>query len=256
MQLIWLRSDLRLHDNTALSAATQRGPTVAVYLLSPRQWQAHDDAPCKVDFWLRNLEQLSGDLARLNIPLLIREAPSWELAPQVLLQLCRELAIEALHVNEEYGIHESRRDTAVANLLKGQGVSFHSYLDQLLFRPGSVLTRSGGYFQVFSQFRKVCYNRLHSTLPPQLAAPRMQATLKIKADAVPRQVEGFSTPDPHLQALWPAGENVAQQRLAHFAEAQLDHYQAERDFPAKPGTSQLSPYLTAGVLSPRQCLHA
>lgn len=82
MQLIWLRSDLRLHDNTALSAATQRGPTVALYLLSPRQWQAHDDAPCKVDFWLRNLEQLSGDLARLNIPLLIRQAPSWEQAPR------------------------------------------------------------------------------------------------------------------------------------------------------------------------------
>ncbi|WP_277594083.1 deoxyribodipyrimidine photo-lyase [Pseudomonas chlororaphis] len=256
MQLIWLRSDLRLHDNTALSAATQRGPTVAVYLLSPRQWQAHDDAPCKVDFWLRNLEQLSSDLARLNIPLLIRQAPSWEQAPQVLLQLCRELAIEALHVNEEYGIHESRRDAAVASLLKSQGVSFHSYLDQLLFRPGSVLTRSGGYFQVFSQFRKVCYNRLHSALPPQLAAPRAQAALRIKADALPRQVEGFPTPGPHLQALWPAGETAAQQRLAHFAEAQLDHYQAERDLPAKPGTSQLSPYLAAGVLSPRQCLHA
>ncbi|QQZ41190.1 deoxyribodipyrimidine photo-lyase [Pseudomonas sp. SK3(2021)] len=256
MQLIWLRSDLRLHDNTALSAATQRGPTVALYLLSPRQWQAHDDAPCKVDFWLRNLEQLSSDLARLNIPLLVRQAPSWEQAPQVLLQLCRELAIEALHVNEEYGIHESRRDTAVASLLKSQGVSFHSYLDQLLFRPGSVLTRSGGYFQVFSQFRKVCYHRLHSALPPRLAAPRAQVALRIKADAVPRQVEGFPTPGPHLQALWPAGETTAQQRLAHFAEARLDHYQAERDFPAKPGTSQLSPYLAAGVLSPRQCLHA
>ncbi|AUG04189.1 deoxyribodipyrimidine photo-lyase [Pseudomonas sp. 09C 129] len=256
MQLIWLRSDLRLHDNTALSAATQRGPTVALYLLSPRQWQAHDDAPCKVDFWLRNLEQLSGDLARLNIPLLIRQAPSWEQAPQVLLQLCRELAIEALHVNEEYGIHESRRDMAVASLLKSLGVGFHSYLDQLLFRPGSVLTRSGGYFQVFSQFRKVCYNRLHSTLPPQLAAPRAQAALRIKADALPRQVEGFPTPGPHLQALWPAGETAAQQRLARFAETQLDHYQAERDFPARPGTSQLSPYLAAGVLSPRQCLHA
>ncbi|AZC33338.1 Deoxyribodipyrimidine photolyase [Pseudomonas chlororaphis subsp. piscium] len=256
MQLIWLRSDLRLHDNTALSAATQRGPTVAVYLLSPTQWQAHDDAPCKVDFWLRNLEQLSGDLARLNIPLLIREAPSWEQAPQVLLQLCQELAIEALHVNEEYGIHESRRDTAVASLLKSHSVNFHSYLDQLLFRPGSVLTRSGCYFQVFSQFRKVCYNRLHSALPPRLAIPGVQAALRIKADVVPRQVEGFPTPTSHLQALWPAGETAAQQRLAHFAEAQLDHYQAERDFPAKPGTSQLSPYLAAGVLSPRQCLHA
>ena len=56
MQLIWLRSDLRQHDNTALAAAAARGPTVAVYLLSPQQWQEHDDAPCKVDFWLRNLK--------------------------------------------------------------------------------------------------------------------------------------------------------------------------------------------------------
>ena len=40
MQLIWLRSDLRLHDNTALSAAAQRGAAVAVYLLSPEQWLA------------------------------------------------------------------------------------------------------------------------------------------------------------------------------------------------------------------------
>ncbi|WP_321838543.1 deoxyribodipyrimidine photo-lyase, partial [Pseudomonas kulmbachensis] len=52
MHLIWLRTDLRLHDNTALAAASQRGPVAAVYLITPEQWQAHDDAPCKVDFWL------------------------------------------------------------------------------------------------------------------------------------------------------------------------------------------------------------
>ena len=55
MQLFWLRSDLRHIDNTALSAAAKRGPTLAVYLISPEQWLAHDDAPSKVDFWLRNL---------------------------------------------------------------------------------------------------------------------------------------------------------------------------------------------------------
>jgi deoxyribodipyrimidine photo-lyase len=74
MQLIWLRSDLRLHDNTALSAAAARGPCVAVYLPSPQQWLAHDDAPCKVDFWLRNLAELRRALDALNIPLLIRQA--------------------------------------------------------------------------------------------------------------------------------------------------------------------------------------
>ncbi|QCY10540.1 deoxyribodipyrimidine photo-lyase [Pseudomonas sp. MPC6] len=256
MQLIWLRSDLRLHDNTALSAAAARGPSLAVFLLSPEQWREHDDAPCKVDFWLRNLSELSRALNELNIPLLIRHAPRWDDAPNILLELCRQLAIEAVHVNEEYGIHETRRDLAVADALKTQGIEFHRYLDQLLFKPGSVLTRTGTYFQVFSQFRKVCHERLHHALPGLVNAPKVQAPLSIEPDKIPANIEGFETPGDNLRALWPAGEGEARRRLDTFTDTQIDYYQSERDFPAKPGTSQLSAYLAAGVISPRQCLHA
>ncbi|NYH09959.1 deoxyribodipyrimidine photo-lyase [Pseudomonas moraviensis] len=256
MQLIWLRSDLRQHDNTALAAAAERGPTVAVYLLSPLQWQEHDDAPCKIDFWLRNLRELSKSLGELNIPLLIRTAPHWDQAPAVLLELCRQLKIKAVHVNEEYGINESRRDEAVAEALQADGITFHSYLDQLLFKPGSVLTKTGTYFQVFSQFRKVCYERLHRSMPSLKQAPGKQSALSITSDPVPESIEGFPTPGESLRVLWPAGEAEARRRLDTFADAQIDYYKSERDFPAKPGTSQLSAYLAAGVISPRQCLHA
>jgi deoxyribodipyrimidine photo-lyase len=255
MQLIWLRSDLRLHDNTALSAAAARGPCVAVYLLSPEQWLTHDDAPCKVDFWLRNLGELSKALGELNIPLLIRTAARWDEAPQVVLDLCRQLGIQTVHVNEEYGINESRRDAAVADLLQRHGIGLQSYLDQLLFKPGTVLTKTGTYFQVFSQFRKVCYERLHRSLPNRVTAPMAQSKLNIDSDDIPAAVEGFETPGETLRALWPAGEHEAQRRLDTFVDAQIDYYQSERDFPAKPGTSQLSAYLAAGVISPRQCLH-
>ncbi|MFP3517486.1 deoxyribodipyrimidine photo-lyase [Pseudomonas sp. SIMBA_077] len=256
MQLLWLRSDLRQHDNTALSASAERGPTVAVYLISPEQWLAHDDAPCKVDFWLRNLRTLSDDLSQLNIPLLIRTAPTWAEAPAVLLELCQQLGITDVHVNDEYGIHETRRDHAVADALKAKGIGFHSYLDQLLFAPGSILTQSGSYFKVFSQFRKICYNRLHMALPKIVAAPTAQAALSINRDSLPDAIPGFETPSQTLRDLWPAGENHAQERLARFASEQIHYYQDERDLPAKPGTSQISAYLAAGVLSPRQCLHA
>ena len=256
MQLIWLRSDLRLHDNTALRAAAACGSCVAVYLLSPAQWLAHDDAPCKVDFWLRNLGSLSQALNALNIPLLIRRAPHWDDAPQVLARLCGELKVEAVHANEEYGVHETRRDAAVRQALESTGIGFHLYLDQLLFKPGSVLTRTGTWFQVFSQFRKVCYSRLHSSLPAIVTAPKAQAPTGINRDPIPAQVDGFQAPSEHLRALWPAGEDEAQRRLNAFTQDQIDHYKDERDFPAKPGTSQLSAYLACGVISPRQCLHA
>jgi len=256
LQLIWLRSDLRLRDNTALAAAAAQGPCVAVYLISPEQWRAHDDAPCKIDFWLRNLASLNVALQELNIALLIREAPHWRQAPQVLLTLCRELNISAVHVNEEYGHNESRRDAEIAQALKSQGVGFHSYLDQLLFKPGSVLTRTGNYFQVFSQFRKVCYSRLHYSLPSLVATPKRQAPTGLASDPVPGQIIGFAPPSQALRDLWPAGETEARRRLDTFVDQHIDAYQSERDFPARPGTSQLSAYLAAGVVSPRQCLHA
>ena len=44
--------------------------------------------------------------------------------------------------------------------------------------------------------------------------------------------------------------------LALFADEMLGDYERYRDLPALDGTSRLSPYLAAGVLSPRQCLHA
>ncbi|MFQ6573147.1 deoxyribodipyrimidine photo-lyase [Pseudomonas sp. UM16] len=255
MQLIWLRSDLRVHDNTALSAACSQGPTLAVWLISAQQWRSHDDAPCKIDFWLRNLAQLSEQLTALNIPLLLREADTWDQAPDVLLQVCRDYQVQALHLNEEYGVNESRRDQAVSAAMARAGITVHGYLDQLLFKPGTILTRNGGYFQVFSQFRKVCYQRLQLGVPSLQRPLTAQAPLGICSDTIPIQVAGFEPPAPSLSELWPAGEAEANARLQRFIDEAAEDYQQQRDLPAAMGTSQLSPYIAAGVISPRQCLH-
>lgn len=256
MQLIWLRSDLRITDNTALSAACERGPTIALWLISPGQWHAHDDAPCKVDFWLRNLREMRQALDALNIPLLIRKIDTWDEAAATLLAVCRQHRIEAVHWNDEYGVNERRRDDAVRTQLAGAGIQPHSYLDQLLLAPGTILTRSGGYFQVFGQFKRACLEHLHRSLPALAGKVRRQAPLDIGSDPIPWQVDGFDKPADSVRELWPAGEQEAQARLTRFLDEVVEDYQRLRDLPAKPGTSQLSAYLAAGVISPRQCLHA
>lgn len=256
MQLIWLRSDLRVHDNTALVAACERGPTLALWLTSPGQWKDHDDAPCKVDFWLRNLRELKDALAHYNIPLLIRHAEHWASAPRVIHQVCREHGVQDVHVNEEYGVNEARRDREVGELLQGHGITLHSHLDQLLFKPGTVLTKSGGYFKVFTQFRKACYQRLHHGLPALQRLPRQQEKLKVTSDEIPASIKGFAQPSEALRFHWPAGEEHARKRLKSFVDDVIADYSVTRDLPAVDGTSQLSPYLAAGVISVRQCLHA
>ncbi|MBK3917246.1 deoxyribodipyrimidine photo-lyase [Pseudomonas stutzeri] len=255
-QLLWLRSDLRVSDNTALAAAMAAGPTVALYLITPCQWLAHDDAPCKVDFWLRNLVALSEQLHALNVPLLIREVDDWTAAPDALLRVCQQLGVQGVHCNDEYGVNEQHRDQAVAERLQGAGVSLRRHLDQLLFAPGTLRTQSGGYFKVFSQFRKACLARLSVSPPLCIPRPAAQPPLPIVSDPLPTAVAGFPPPTDYLRALWPAGEAFAQRRLASFVEDDLEQYHQSRDLPAEPGTSQLSPYLAAGVISIRQCLHA
>ncbi|QEY58419.1 deoxyribodipyrimidine photo-lyase [Pseudomonas sp. C27(2019)] len=255
-QLIWFRNDLRIQDNTALHAALQAGPSIAIFLISPGQWLAHNDAPCKVDFLLRNLSELKKSLATLNVPLLIRTADHWQQAPEIIAQLCQEFNVGAVHANTEYGIHESQRDAAVGTLLVNQGILFNSHFDQLLFKPGSILTQSGSYFKVFGQFKKTCYKHLYEHVPERISTPRAQAPLAIESDPVPSSISGFSAVTAELQALWPASEDVAQQRLNTFADEAMTDYLEQRDFPAQAGTSQLSAYLVAGVISIRQCLHA
>lgn len=256
MQLMWLRSDLRIDDNSALSAACERGPTVAVWIASPAQWLSHDDAPCKVDFWLRNLRELSQSLQQLNIPLLIRHTADWAQVPQVLLDICREHAVEVVHWNDEYGVNEQLRDEYAEALLRSSDISVHRYLDQLLLSPGTVLTKAGQYFQVFGQFKRACLERLQHGMPAMASRVAKQAATKIASDPIPSGFDGFAEPTQALRELWPAGEKEAQRRLAEFAEHSIDDYLQLRDLPAEPGTSQLSAYLAAGVISPRQCLHA
>ncbi len=85
-QLIWFRNDLRLNDQSALWHATQAGTTLALVIFSPEQWQGHDDAPIKIDFYLRQLAQLKDDLTALNIPLIVRTIPLWKDIPDELVK--------------------------------------------------------------------------------------------------------------------------------------------------------------------------
>ncbi len=175
----------------------------------PGQWQAHDDAACKVDFWLRSLRELRKSLEGLNIPLLIRKIDTWEQAPQAVLEVCRQHQVATVHWNEEYGINEQRRDDATRALLEKSGIQAHSHLDQLFFRPGTILTRSGDYFQVFSQFKKTCLEHLHRSLPALAHRVKRQAPLHIPADPVPQHVDGFETP---ARACVNTGQRVKRRR--------------------------------------------
>jgi deoxyribodipyrimidine photo-lyase len=256
-QLFWLRNDLRIHDNHALWHARQQGRVVAVCVLTPISWQKHNDAPVKIDFWMRNLKELHVRLADLGIPLKIRMCKLFADAPQALLDVAGEIGAETIFFNDEYGIHEQQRDDAVVACFADAGLTYRRFTDQILFEPGSLLTQNGTMYKVYSQFRKLASKRLHDYLPACLPAPSAQKIHDdLKSDPLPDALPEFESASHEQQALWPAGEKAAAARLTLFAEETLFDYKDTRDRPAVDGTSRLSAYLVCGVISPRQCLHA
>ncbi|ATJ84383.1 deoxyribodipyrimidine photo-lyase [Halomonas beimenensis] len=252
--LVWFRSDLRIHDNTALAAAARRGPVVAVFLRCLPQWREHGHGANQLDFRQRGVVALAEALAGLNIPLLHRDIERFDEAPATLIALARETGADALHFNHEYPLDEARRDARVMEAFRAAGLEACGHHDAVAFAPGELLTGKGDYYGVFTPFARAWHRAL---TPERLAlrdAPPPQPALDIAAEPIPdlppleeRPIDGRR---------WPAGEGPAGDRLERFLRFRARHYAGQRDFPAVRGTSELSPYLALGMISHRQCLQA
>lgn len=260
--LVWLRADLRCRDNLALvraAAAADEG-VIALFLVAAEQWREHDWADIKVEFLLRNLRELSAALAKLNIPLLIREAPAFNDAPAMIATIARECECGEVVYNREYEVNERRRDEAVEALLGERGVQVRAFDDQVILPPGSVRTQEGNFYSVFTPFKRAWLAELTDRGGVDVApAPKRQQKLDIAPDPVPDpnpgKFAGFDLRRGRAD-LWPAGEKQAAERLERFVAERIDRYAEDRDRPDLDGTSALSPYLTLGAISPRQCVAA
>ncbi|NLJ91542.1 MAG: deoxyribodipyrimidine photo-lyase [Aeromonadales bacterium] len=247
--LVWFRSDLRVADNPALYEACQSGAIVsAIYIDCPAQWQEHGRAPIQRDFLERNLNSLAEQLALLGIPLTLLTTDYFSEVPELLAAYIKEQKVTALYANRELGIDERRRDKALQATLDEQ-VAVRVFNGDCVLAHGSITTRSGDMYKVFTPFAKTWLSQLRATGYRLLPRPNIQGAA-LTASRI--RLEGKTT----SSQAWPAGEAAAHQALTTFCQQSLLDYGELRDYPAQASTSQLSPYLALGVLSPNQCLAA
>lgn len=256
MHLIWFRNDLRLHDHAALWHAAQSRQCLALVILSPEQWQLHQDAPIKIAFYLRRLKILKQQLEAWNIPLLILNIPLWKDISEQLLALCQQFQISTVHCNIETGLNEQQRDQAVEQLLQQHQISCEYYEDRTLFPLGSIRNQSQQPYQVFTAFKKKCYERLLIDVPS--CYPDIEIQPKQAIDISQFDLNAFAQnyQQETVNPYWPVEDKHAFELLNEFIADRLKDYKTDRDFPAIDGTSQLSPYLNIGILSIRKCVQA
>ena len=253
---MWFRSDLRVEDNTALSHAckAEGEGVVAVFVICTDQWRDHDWGGNKVDFVLRNVAALKERLETLNIPLKIVRTRRFDTVAGHLADLATETGCGAIYFNKEYEVNELERDEAVVDAFEKADLEAHSYTDQTILEPDLFRTGNGDFYSVFTPFRKKWLDHYKGEPPETHATPRQRDTIGVSSDDVPDALPGF---DPEIDPdRWKAGEKHAKLHLSHFVRHKIGAYHNARDVPSTDGTSTVSPYLAAGVLSPRQCMEA
>jgi deoxyribodipyrimidine photo-lyase len=254
VQLVWLRNDLRLGDNPALQgAAARRRGVLAVATLTPEQWRAHDESPARLAFWLANLRALQADLAACNIGLRLLSAPGYAELPRQLLVLARETGVTGLWFNREYPLNEVRRDQAVTRAFAAAGIAVTPCDGDAAVPPGGLVSQAGTPYRIFTPFARAWRRELAATAVQPLPHPaRQPAPAPRNPVAIPVELPGWR--HGYRDDLWPAGSKAAMRRLQEFLDGAHPDYAAGRDFPAQTGTARLSPYLSCGALSARQCL--
>ena len=248
--IVWLRRDLRLHDNPALAAAEARGGDTYVVFVNEDSASLRQAGSASL-WWLdKSLASLSQSIAMLGGRLILLRGDGLS----ILTELIAQTGAGAVFWNRRYGAAERNIDTQTKTALQDRDIYVESFNGSVLTEPWTQKTGSGGYYRVFTPYWKNV--RANFQTPEALPAPKTLADpVGFRSDRLEDWKWHPTDPDwsTGFSDRWRPGEAEAHDRLTQFIEKGLSGYGEDRNRPDLDwGTSGLSPHLAAGEISPTQ----
>lgn len=259
--MLWLRRDLRLHDNAAMMAAlAEKAPVQAVFIFDSdilAQFARRDD---------RRLSFIATALCRMDAKLAAKGGGGIVAlhgrAEVLVPKLVQALGAVQVSAAEDYEPGARARDAAVGRAL---GAQLRLVRDQVIFGPEDILREGEAPYKVFTPYAKAWRAKLTAAHVATLHGKGMLADIaqsRRACEAAGFEPLDFSRGPGHLLAqvgydyaqddLW--GVDDGQRRLKGFLAHHAKDYKAMRNFMAVEGTSRLSPYLRFGLVSVRECV--
>jgi deoxyribodipyrimidine photo-lyase len=253
--IVWFRSELRLEDHPALSAAVKSGaPVLPLYILDDAaadRWKPGGASR----WWLaKSLDALGRDIAKRGGRLILRRGDT----ARELTRAVEESGATAIHFTRGYEPWSGALESGLHTLFSGMDVAFKRFGGRLLQEPEDLRTASGNPYQVFTPFWRA-FRRDFSPSRPVAAPERFSAPPReIASDEISHWKLLPVKPDwsGGLTAAWEPGEDGARVRLETFIAGTLSSYATGRDRLDQFGTSHLSPHLAFGEISPAACWRA
>ena len=240
--VVWIREDLRIENNCALSYASQNHEIVsALYIYNDKYFDKKREAQ---KWWLsKSLNYFSEDLSQFNISLEILSGNEIEILSKIKKK--DDITVYWSKVYEPDIISKGKeiRDNFIKNEIT------HKYFKgNILIEFQDVTKDDGTPFKVFTPFWKNAEQKYLDTAPPK--------NYKIKKLKKPYNLFGKSINTKNIlpkknwykkfEKYWEPSEKKAKKYLQNLIKDKITYYGDTRDIPSVEGTSKLSPYLKFG----------
>ena len=247
--IYWIRRDLRLSDNTALSSTTTLSKEVVLAFVFDinilKKLKNKNDR--RITFIYQSLLELDQKLRDKGSALVIlRGDPKIEIP-----EFSKRIKANAIFVNRDYEPYAKKRDKAIQSSCKNLGIAFNSFKDQVIFEGNELLKNSGEPYKVFTPYKNKWLIELDKSFY-QNHKPNLKRLLpkkKLHGELVDWSFNniGFEPSKLWLKAGQSAAENQLNKFLPHIIT-----YEKNRNYPfISNGTSRLSVHLRFGTLSIR-----
>ncbi len=238
INIIWLRRDLRLEDNAALSNALKSKNTVLPIFIFDSEIleKLNDKKDRRVEFIYESLLKLKSELIAHNSDLLVLHGKPKD----IWANLISKYPIETVFTNTDYEPYAKLRDKEIEFMLISKGIEFKSFKDHCIFDSTEVLKEDGKPYTVFTP-----YSRKWKSLIKE-------DTFKAHpcAEHYNNFIQNVKFEIPSLASLGFESSNIS--FPSHTVNSSLiKNYADTRNFPALDATSKLSLHFRFGTISIR-----
>ncbi|WP_276133517.1 cryptochrome/photolyase family protein [Polluticoccus soli] len=239
ISIFWFRRDLRLHDNAGLYYALKASrPVLPVFIFDTNILEDLKDRQDKrIQFIYDVLAKMQAQLEKKGSTLRVLHGTPKE----CFAKLLKEYKVTAVYTNNDYEPYATKRDSEIAKLLDKEGITFHSYKDQVIFEKGEVVKDNGEPYTVFTPYGKKWLQKLDE--------------FYLKSYPTAKYYKHFIK---HAPKRMPSLKALGFEKTEYFAvppklnEAIAIDYEKTRDIPSLEGTTRLSVHLRFGTVSIRE----
>ncbi len=242
--IVWIREDLRIDYNQALSYASQNHEIVsAIYIYNKKYFDKKREAQ---KWWLsKSLESFKKDLNNFNISFEILSGDEIDIFSKI-----KEKDDITVYWSKVYEPAVIEKGKKIRDLFIKNKVNYKYFKGNILIEFQNVTKDDGTPFKVFTPFWKNAERKYLEQVPSKVLKIRKldKKNILIGKSINPKDILPKENWYKKFEKYWNPSEIEAKKFLQKLIKYKITNYGETRDFPSIDGTSKISPFLKHGQI--------